>query len=764
MAGDHTRKAGKGEGDHSNASSDPWSAVVAANAMEDKSEAKGARSSNAATEDDWHNGAAWEEHEEEDDRNRGWKAGREWREAPKALKSKGWQPCLSASIGLGDVHGNKGATSLGRSSVRAWKIGGPQGALKIEARGFGWDRPEDGDDFLADLSTKLDAVGHEGGPCAAEVLDVAESNMSTTQLKQLFKLLGQHALPCKRIVLFGCATLDDAAMSSIAAYLEKLGVGQGPAELHLSHCALTSIGLDELMKAIEEGTSVPYISPKTNRSQPLYLRLEYNHIDPKSIKSWVDWGLMYPLLRKNGKRYSPFQPLKNTKVSLFLRKLDHYDQYEEGEVVDKDRKNSSWKDFGWPDAAWEDAAWEGEGDEHAWPEEEHGKGSTWRESEPEVEAEPTGYNNEDFEGEKRWKEIKKWRVKDSADATAVSDTKTAEEVASHVAGDKASRGKGTKGKAPPLKGKGAKDEGKQQQAFDTLSSPSEPPCARTSTSRSQRPTAKKALQADQSVPTTERTNSSEDAPPLLPATSPAAPPTPAAPETLATTSAATSAATGPLKPGPLHAPLDSTQPGAKTAESAPPPEDCAKLYKPVASATSAASTEGPTPPTAARASTASTRPVGLGGVGVPLTRAFMRPAAHTGGSSQAAAAPAAAAAAAQKRHAAQEALPEPRQKPCLPRGGSGSAKMPRPREEAALGSQAPWAPPMGSLPQQSPPRPAAWDAPLDASPAPSPWYRQAPSPTHMPKPIFHAPRNVSEAEESQLLDMTEMTPVIFHYQ
>jgi len=75
-----------------------------------------------------------------------------------------------------------------------------------------------------------------------------------------------------------------------------------PTEMHLSDCAITSMGFQFLISAIEETEVYPIPDPNTpGQGTPLYLRLENNFISEVVIQEKVDAGVIKPFTKKGSK-------------------------------------------------------------------------------------------------------------------------------------------------------------------------------------------------------------------------------------------------------------------------------------------------------------------------------------------------------------------------------------------------------------------------------------------------------------------------------
>eukprot|EP00931_Biecheleriopsis_adriatica_P040715 TRINITY_DN23327_c0_g1_i1.p1 TRINITY_DN23327_c0_g1~~TRINITY_DN23327_c0_g1_i1.p1 ORF type:complete len:812 (-),score=158.45 TRINITY_DN23327_c0_g1_i1:73-2508(-) len=154
------------------------------------------------------------------------------------------------------------------------------------------------DNALKSLSARLAGGKYKSIPD----LDLSQNPLTTEQFRELFSALELANVHVLRFRLFGCATLNDDVMEIIGSYFSTLPADKAPAELHLSDCAITSVGFCNFMSALE-GSDL-YASPEPNmpsRKAPLYIRLENNFIDESIIQAYIDGNQIKPFTKRGSR-------------------------------------------------------------------------------------------------------------------------------------------------------------------------------------------------------------------------------------------------------------------------------------------------------------------------------------------------------------------------------------------------------------------------------------------------------------------------------
>ncbi|CAE7198711.1 unnamed protein product [Symbiodinium microadriaticum] len=196
----------------------------------------------------------------------------------------------------------------------------------IEIKGRGRFRTPEAFEAMLDglqtmLTTLLERNGRSGSDAACPViqeLDVSQNRLTLEQFETLFVSMGVAGAKVIRYRMFGCPTLDDQVLQSLANFLAgQVTADTAPWELHLSDCAITTDGFLALMDAIETSDLYPRPSPQNPaKGIPLYLRLENNYIAEDAIQQKVDAGLIQTFTKQMGPQMSfPGGP----KVNLLAR-------------------------------------------------------------------------------------------------------------------------------------------------------------------------------------------------------------------------------------------------------------------------------------------------------------------------------------------------------------------------------------------------------------------------------------------------------------
>lgn len=194
----------------------------------------------------------------------------------------------------------------------------------IEVKGRGRFRTPEAFEAMLDglqtmLTTLLERGGSDANACPViQELDVSQNRLTLEQFETLFVSMGVAGAKVIRYRMFGCPTLDDQVLQSLANFLSgQMTADTAPWELHLSDCAITTDGFLALMDAIETSDLYPRPSPQNPaKGIPLYLRLENNYIAEDAIQQKVDAGLIQTFTKQMGPQMSfPGGP----KVNLLAR-------------------------------------------------------------------------------------------------------------------------------------------------------------------------------------------------------------------------------------------------------------------------------------------------------------------------------------------------------------------------------------------------------------------------------------------------------------
>lgn len=132
--------------------------------------------------------------------------------------------------------------------------------------------------------------GQSVGTPTISDLDLSQNKLSYDNWEALFSTL--DSLQCRviRFRLFGCPTLNDDVAILLGDFLRLLTPEKAPTEMHLSDCAMTSVGFQAIVGAVEDTEVYPLQA--SGRPTALYMRLENNFIAEEVIKEKVDTGLI----------------------------------------------------------------------------------------------------------------------------------------------------------------------------------------------------------------------------------------------------------------------------------------------------------------------------------------------------------------------------------------------------------------------------------------------------------------------------------------
>ncbi|CAE7226884.1 unnamed protein product [Symbiodinium natans] len=153
------------------------------------------------------------------------------------------------------------------------------------------------------LTALLEQRGPDADAPVVQELDVSCNMLTIDQFETLFVSMGVAGAKVIRYRMYGCSTLDDQVMLSLANFLSgQVAPEVAPWELHLSDCAITTEGFTSLMDAIETSDLYPRSNPQDpEKGIPLYLRLENNYIAEDVIQQKVDEGLIQTFTKQTSR-------------------------------------------------------------------------------------------------------------------------------------------------------------------------------------------------------------------------------------------------------------------------------------------------------------------------------------------------------------------------------------------------------------------------------------------------------------------------------
>lgn len=176
--------------------------------------------------------------------------------------------------------------------------------------------PEAAQKFNDELLAKIQGHVDKGVTPSFEDFDISQNPMPFDQLDAMFNTFQTTGVRIERVRMFGCATLDDNAMLLLAEWLRNVTAETAPHELHLSDCAITQDGFNQLVEAVESNDSFP-TPDRTGRRCPLYVRLENNYIQPESaIQDKINEGVIVTYQKNSGPIRGPISSAPDAKIKL----------------------------------------------------------------------------------------------------------------------------------------------------------------------------------------------------------------------------------------------------------------------------------------------------------------------------------------------------------------------------------------------------------------------------------------------------------------
>eukprot|EP00931_Biecheleriopsis_adriatica_P101654 TRINITY_DN76748_c0_g1_i1.p1 TRINITY_DN76748_c0_g1~~TRINITY_DN76748_c0_g1_i1.p1 ORF type:complete len:559 (+),score=93.23 TRINITY_DN76748_c0_g1_i1:40-1677(+) len=144
------------------------------------------------------------------------------------------------------------------------------------------------DAFLEDFEFFVsNQLSEEDGSIVFEDFDLSENLISLEAFRRIFDLLSDQAIQVERLRLFGCATIDDEVCCMIAGWLETVQDRYKPLEIHLSNCAITDAGFEDLLFGMGEGSD-------ESDQVLVQIRLENNYISQETLQARFAEGLLVP--------------------------------------------------------------------------------------------------------------------------------------------------------------------------------------------------------------------------------------------------------------------------------------------------------------------------------------------------------------------------------------------------------------------------------------------------------------------------------------
>jgi len=161
-----------------------------------------------------------------------------------------------------------------------------------------------------------------------EDLDISQNPIPVEQFDALFSTLATMGVHVMRLKMFGCPTVNDEVCGYIGRWLSQVTADNCPSEIHLSDCAITGEGFLAIMTACENNIGVPRIHPNSQRTVPLYLRLEGNYIPEALIHQKVEEGVIGQFQKSKGASKGEQQIPEGAKCKLLVTQMNQFRQNE----------------------------------------------------------------------------------------------------------------------------------------------------------------------------------------------------------------------------------------------------------------------------------------------------------------------------------------------------------------------------------------------------------------------------------------------------
>lgn len=204
-------------------------------------------------------------------------------------------------------------------------ISGYPATLTVRAR-QALRQSEAAEAFNTDLQLKIQKHLEANETVGFEDFDIAQNPLTYEQWDVLFSTLQTTGVRVKQIRLFGCPTLDDNVATLIANWLSSVTPETCPYEFHISDCALTTAGFEEIIGAIEGNDAWPFQEQRSMRKLPMYMRIEGNYIAESSIQEKIDIGTLAQFKKNEGAIRAPVASNPDAKIKILVRQDGQFAQ------------------------------------------------------------------------------------------------------------------------------------------------------------------------------------------------------------------------------------------------------------------------------------------------------------------------------------------------------------------------------------------------------------------------------------------------------
>ena len=186
--------------------------------------------------------------------------------------------------------------------------------------------PSQASQFIELLQTLIEHHHSQGTTAVFEDFDISQNSLATTDLDHIFCLLAHSCVHVERLRAFDITTLNDEVCTMLAAWLNSVSGNNVPCELHLSGCAISTEGCQEIVKALERNNAFPGLHPKYCYKVPMYLRLENNYIDDNAIQETIDRGVLTTMTKEGKPRNNYLTKAKARLLTFKGRGKSYYHQ------------------------------------------------------------------------------------------------------------------------------------------------------------------------------------------------------------------------------------------------------------------------------------------------------------------------------------------------------------------------------------------------------------------------------------------------------
>jgi hypothetical protein len=186
--------------------------------------------------------------------------------------------------------------------------------------------PEKAERFCQDLMTKIQSFIEKDKTPVFDDLDVSQNPLPYGEFDNLFTCLSTTGVRVERIRFFGCATLDDTVSALLSDWLGTVTAETAPMEMHISDCALTTVGFTSIVEAIQNNEAFPFPDKETGKKCPVYVRVENNFIEDQYIQEKIDEGVIAEYVKHKGPLKGPVAGAPDAKIKLLVQAKGKFSQ------------------------------------------------------------------------------------------------------------------------------------------------------------------------------------------------------------------------------------------------------------------------------------------------------------------------------------------------------------------------------------------------------------------------------------------------------